>query len=145
MGKTNIQKQKSGIMLHYFVVLALTVFGIILTKSESLTWPIIGISLSSVIAIWTYLKVYANKGLWKQAHTRKNLLSGLQQQQVDLAVSKAYQIFTMIILGTAIAAILIFRSRIAVGPIEVVFFLYFAHILPASILGWHGQDFTQND
>lgn len=98
---------------------------------------IVGSGISAIVLLFTFIKVYARTGLWKMVHSGKQELDERQIQVVLSALRYSYGVFAVSVL------ILIYGFTLFIKePVHMLVaggFLYFAHILPASIIGFREE------
>ena len=137
MNQTNsmtMQNRKLWIVINYLsIILVLGFFYI----CKYYGWPIfaiVGGAASLILLIFSFVKVFVKTQLWKLAHTSNKNLDERQLQVMLSSLKYSYSAFTIITL------VIIYGFAIAEqGPIDVVIaacLLYFAHTLPAAIVGW---------
>ena len=137
MNQTNSMTRKNRklwIVVNYLsIILVLGIFYI--CKYYDLpTFALVGGAVSLILLIFSFVKVFIKTQLWKLAHTSDKNLDERQLQVMLSSLRYSYSAFTIITL------VIIYGFAVAgQGPIDVVIaacLLYFAHTLPAAIVGW---------
>lgn len=92
------------------------------------------LSILLAIALWSFIAVLARTGLWAKTHSRTENLDEREIQVQSNALRISYSIFVVVTL------LVVYGYAVAEKePIDVVIaggLLYFAHVLPAYIIGW---------
>lgn len=115
------------------VALLIIVFEILKNTGQNNWLVLLEITLLA-IAIASFIYAFANTGLFKFTHTKFSALDEREVQIINKSLRYSYSIFTILVL-----VIIYVYAIIKNGPIDVVIaagLLYFAHVLPAGILGW---------
>ncbi|MDX2442579.1 MAG: hypothetical protein QNK30_02155 [Bacteroidales bacterium] len=131
--KTKYPWRLSLIINFTSVALLIIVFEILKNTGQNNWLVLLEIALLA-IAIASFIYTFANTGLFKFTHTKYSSLDEREVQLINRALRYSYSIFTILVL-----VIIYVYAIIENGPIGVVIaagLLYFAHILPAGILGW---------
>lgn len=137
--------KRSVIVINYLSLIILVVMMRLLPDFKNEIWFIGSLAVCAVIWSVTYFAAYLQSGLWRLVHTINGQSPPELKEIAGLVAIRSYQIFTIVILAVAIAGILIQRDRISVGPLEVVAFLYFAHVLPATIIAWTRKEIPDDN
>ncbi len=138
MNQLSKTKRQIWISMNFLSLVAIIVF---YYASKYFAEPLVflvGGAISAIVLIISFIKVYAQTGLWKMVHSGKHNLDERQMEVVMNALRYSYVIFAISVL------ILIYGFTLFVkGPIHVLVaggFLYFAHILPAAIIGFRENE-----
>ena len=137
MNQTNSmtrQNRKLWIIVNYLsIILVLSFFYI----GKYYGWPTFAIVcevVSFILLIFSFVKVFVKTNLWKLAHASDKNLDERQLQVMLNSLRYSYSAFTIITLAVIYGFAVTGQS-----PIDVVIaacLLYFAHTLPAAIVGW---------
>lgn len=131
ISKTN---RRIWIVINYMsVIFILTIF----YAGKNLEWPpyvfISGI-VAIIVFVFSFIQVFIGTSLWKMVHASDEILDERQIKVVLSSLKYSYMTFTIVCLA------IIYGFAVAeLGPIDVVLascLLYFAHTLPAVIVGW---------
>jgi len=136
MKNQNSRKQnRVWITLNYLSLFAVLTF---FYTGKNFQWPIIFIIIeigSITILLFSFFKAFIKTKFWRMVHTKSKNLDEREKNVVLNSLKYAYSIFTIICL------IIIYAFAVAeFHPIDVVLagaLLYFAHTLPAAIVGWN--------
>ncbi len=131
--KTKYPWRLSLIINFTSVALLIVVFEILKNTGQNNWLVLLEIALLAIV-IASFIYTFANTGLFKFTHTKYSALDEREVQLINRALRYSYSIFTILVL-----VIIYVYAIIENGPIDVVIaagLLYFAHILPAGILGW---------
>lgn len=82
----------------------------------------------------SFYHVFMKTGLWKFVHLNKSNLDERQTQVVLNALKYSYSIFVVSVLAVIYLFTLLVKEPLSV--LLAACLLYFAHTLPAAILGW---------
>ncbi len=134
--KTYKNPKRSMIVINYLSLMVLVILMRLLPDYKEEIWFIGCLAVSAVIWSVTYFAAYLQSGLWRLVHSINGHSSPELKETAGLVAIRSYQIFTLVVLTIAVAGILFQRDRISIGPVEVVAFLYFAHVLPATVIAW---------
>lgn len=130
-------RTKMMIIINAITILAIVVLFEFLKITETKIW-LAGTGILIIIAaVITFYKAYWQTGLWRINHKKIEKLDEREIQLVSEALRISYSVFTIVTILIIYAFAVIEK-----GPINVVIaagLLYFAHILPAAILGWKGK------
>ena len=124
-----------SLIVNFTSILLLIIVFEILKKTGPDNWLVFLEILFLAIAIVSFMYAFVMTGLYKFTHRKYSTLDEREVQVVNKALRYSYSIFTILVL-VIIYVYAIFEN----GPIDVVIaagLLYFAHMLPAGILGWN--------
>lgn len=100
--------------------------------------PIGIISLS--LFLWSFLKIYWFSMIWRKVHTSLRKLEEPERGFMARIKNTSYQVFTIM----TILVLLIFSLlEVKIHIVIVAAWLYWAHILPATLYIWIGSDKMQ--
>lgn len=131
ISKTN---RRIWIVINYMsVIFILTIF----YAGKNLEWPsyvLISGIVAIIVFVFSFIQVFIGTSLWKMVHASDEILDERQIKVVLSSLKYSYRTFTIVCLA------IIYGFAVAEqGPIDVVLascLLYFAHTLPAIIVGW---------
>ena len=131
ISKTN---RRIWIVINYMsVIFILTIF----YTGKNLEWPpyvLISGIVAIIVFVFSFIQVFIGTSLWKMVHASDEILDERQIKVVLSSLKYSYRTFTIVCLA------IIYGFAVAeLGPIDVVLascLLYFAHTLPAIIVGW---------
>ena len=131
ISKTN---RRIWIVINYMsVIFILTIF----YTGKNLEWPpyvLISGIVAIIVFVFSFIQVFIGTSLWKMVHASDKILDERQIKVVLSSLKYSYMTFTIVCLA------IIYGFAVAeLGPIDVVLascLLYFAHTLPAIIVGW---------
>jgi len=132
------KKRQMGIVINFSsLILSIILYEIF--KSTGFSGLIL-LSLATLLSacLWSFISVYARTGLWAKTHMKTSKLDEREILVHSNALRISYSIFVVITLLVVYAYALAEKR-----PIDVVIaggLLYFAHVLPASIIGWTERD-----
>ena len=86
-----------------------------------------------VLLFFSFVMGYVRTGLWAFGHRSLKQLDERELMVISHSLRIAYAIFTVLVLSFLMFVALTERS---ISMVSVVSFLIFAHLLPASIVGW---------
>jgi len=140
MGKQNLTKSRWGIGLNYFSVLLILSVMEGVNRSESDFSPFLtGSAFLILIVYWmvSFYHIYWKSRWWKYVRQSTDKYDERELKSVSEAMRKAYSVFVIVV-----GVILLIYSVLewSLNGLFVAFILYFAHILPASILKWQGYE-----
>ena len=99
------------------------------------------ISVFLAIALVSFLMLHVSTGLWRLAHSRADKLDERQIQVTHGALSRSYEIFTVIcLLVMLFNAVIGDRGYYLFDAVLPVSLLYFAHSLPSSVVAWKERE-----
>jgi len=131
ISKTN---RRIWIVINYMsVICILTIF----YAGKNLEWPpyvLISGIVAIIVFVFSFIQVFIGTSLWKMVHASDEILDERQIKVVLSSLKYSYRTFTIVCL-----AIIYGFAVVQQGPIDVVLascLLYFAHTLPAIIIGW---------
>lgn len=130
---TSKKFNRFGLMVNY-ICLVLIVLIIMLNRIHQWHYAIIPLGIISVgLFTWSFVKIFWMSGAWKYTHLAKRK-PGKPDLPGFIAVYRlSYQIYTIAI-GLVLLAVSL--SDIALHIMVVAALIYYAHILPATILLW---------
>jgi hypothetical protein len=101
-----------------------------------------GVSICLAVWLVSFITVHVRTGLWKFAHTKVDDLDERQVQVAHEALRYSYAAFTVIcLLIMLFNATTGYRGHYMFDAILPVSLLYFAHILPSSVIAWTEKEF----
>lgn len=131
ISKTN---RRIWIVINYMSVIFIL---IIFYAGKNLEWPpyvLISGIVAIIVFVFSFIQVFIGTSLWKMVHASDEVLDERQIKVVLSSLKYSYRTFTIVCLA------IIYGFAVAeLGPIDVVLascLLYFAHTLPAIIVGW---------
>ena len=131
ISKTN---RRIWIVINYMsVIFILTIF----YTGKNLEWPpyvLISGIVAIIVFVFSFIQVFIGTSLWKMVHASDEILDERQIKVLLSSLKYSYRTFTIVCL-----AIIYGIAVVQKGPIDVVLascLLYFAHTLPAIIVGW---------
>ena len=131
ISKTN---RRIWIVINYMsVIFILTIF----YAGKNLEWPpyvLISGIVAIIVFVFSFIQVFIGTSLWKMVHASDEILDERQIKVLLSSLKYSYRTFTIVCL-----AIIYGFAVVQKGPIDVVLascLLYFAHTLPAIIVGW---------
>jgi len=129
--------RRTGVIINYICLILICLFyelGVI----NEFTTPIIiaGIGLFIIFLI-SFFFTYIRTKIWKQVHLPLKKLDEREVMVVYNALRWSYSLFAIFIIGIIYIFML---SERYIGAITAAGIIYFAHILPASILAWSEKE-----
>ena len=126
----------------FLIIMEISYYFVLTIADLTIFVDIAGISLVVLIAV-TFVSVYKRTGIWALTHSKTELLDERQIELTHRALSLSYGWFTVICLTIMLIHASLFRlvpqfNFIITVPL-VSGLIYFAHILPGSIIAW-GDD-----
>lgn len=131
-----IRNRRIGVIINYFCIIIIVLLIEGGEKWMGLIAPLlITGTISALIAgVISFIYVYWRTSLWKLIHSSFDKLDERQIQVIYNSLRYSYSIFAIICL--VILYINAVTERGPGGVITAGCLLYFAHILPASIIAW---------
>lgn len=142
MKTQSILNNKSVVSLSYVSVIMTLVFfewmersDLSLTNQISLITMVAGTILGLIVWFYTFYKFYWKTKWWKYVYQSTDKYDERELKSVGEAMRKAYSAFAI-----TLGIILLIYSVLewSLNGLFVAFVLYFAHVLPSSILKWQG-------
>lgn len=131
--RKSIKRRRIGVIITYLSLFSIVmIFEYCTIKQWSIFFKIIEIA-SITVFIGSYIITYFRTGLWKFTHKPLDKLDEREITLTSKSLRYAYGIFTMLIL---ILLFLFTIIDIKVNMVLVSSLIFFAHILPASIIAW---------
>jgi hypothetical protein len=96
-------------------------------------WIVAVIGAGLLLAAGSFIGVYWKTGLWRLVHAKDDELDERQRQITHDALRHAYSIFTVVTLLILLYVAFTYQDW---GIIVLASLIYFAHIIPASIIAW---------
>ena len=127
-----------SVLLNYFsIIVILALFYIVrlgILKTFFLAFEIIPL----IAVVLSFRHAFVKTGIWKMTHASFKKLDEREVQVVFKATSISYSLFAIAIL--VIIYIFILSGLGQIDALLAVSLLYFAHILPASIIAWNEKN-----
>ena len=133
-------KRKMWVMVNYVALVALLILFYTADRA-GLTMPvIIGGSTAILLLVISFVKAYAQTGLWRFVHTKADRLDEREMLMTYESLRRSYGLFAIICLVIFLLAELITKEfggglKLALMPV-IAALIYLAHILPASVIAW---------
>jgi len=129
----SIQYRRAGVLINLLsLILFCYLFEVSLGYSITTLIIVAKILLLIVLALSFWL-TYVRTGIWKQVHLPKHKLDEREVLVIYDALRWSYSIFSIFVL--CLIYIFLFLGR-NIGAVTAAGLIYFAHIIPASILAW---------
>ena len=129
----SIQYRRAGVLINLLsLILFCYLFEVSLDYSITTVIIVAKILLLIVLALSFWL-TYVRTGIWKQVHLPKHKLDEREVLVIYDALRWSYSIFSIFVL--CLIYIFLFLGR-NIGAVTAAGLIYFAHIIPASILAW---------
>ena len=127
-----------SVLLNYFsIIVILALFYIVrmgILKTVFLAFEVIPL----IAVVLSFRHAFVKTGIWKMTHASFKKLDEREVQVVFKATSISYSLFAIAIL--VIIYIFILSGLGQIDTVLAVSLLYFAHILPASIIAWNEKN-----
>lgn len=138
MSKQNLTKSRWGIGLHYLSILLILFIMEWINRFDSDFSPLMnGLIILLLILYWmiSSYRIYWKTKWWKYVHQKSDKYDEREIKSIGEAMRLSYSVFVIVI-----GLILLIYSIVewSLNGLFVAFLIYFAHILPASILKWQG-------
>ena len=131
--RKSIKRRRIGVIITYLSLFSIVmIFEYCTIKQWSIFFKIIEIA-SITVFIGSYIITYFKTGLWQFTHKPLDKLDEREITLTSKSLRYAYGIFTVLIL---ILLFLFTIIDIKVNMVLVSSLIFFAHILPASIIAW---------
>jgi len=140
MSKQDLTRSRWGIGLHYLSILLILLIMESANRFDHDFSPLwIGIPSLILIVFWmiSFYRIYWKTKWWKYVHQKTDKYDERELKSIGEAMRLSYSIFAI-----AVGLILLTYSLVewSLNGLFVAFLIYFAHILPASILKWQGYE-----
>ena len=128
--RKSIKRRRIGVIITYLSLFSIVmIFEYCTIKQWSIFFKIIEIAAITVF-IGSYIITYFKTGLWQFTHKSLDKLDEREITLTSRSLRYAYGIFTVLIL------FLFTIIDLKVNMVLVSSLIFFAHILPASIIAW---------
>ncbi len=137
MNKTKHNSRLSVLINYFSIIIILVLFYIVrmgILKTVFLAFEVIPL----IAVIISFRHAFVKTGIWKMTHASFKKLDEREVQVVFKATSISYSLFAIAIL--VIIYIFILSGLGQIDALLAVSLLYFAHILPASIIAWNEKN-----
>ncbi|OPX24645.1 MAG: hypothetical protein B1H05_04800 [Candidatus Cloacimonas sp. 4484_140] len=137
MNKTKHNRRLSVLINYASMIIILVLFYIVrmgILKTVFLAFEVIPL----IAVILSFRHAFVKTGIWKMTHASFKKLDEREVQVVFKATSISYSLFAIAIL--VIIYIFILSGLGQIDALLAVSLLYFAHILPASIIAWNEKN-----
>ena len=136
--KTTYSKKRIriGVVINYFGLTGSVVIWELCSNSHWNNTMIIAGIISFILLLSSLVPTYFTTRIWQFNHIPVSKLDERELQITSFALRYAYGIFTVI---AVITFYLYSLTGLQVSVILAGGMLYFAHILPASIIAWNGK------
>ena len=136
--KTSYSKKRirTGVVINYFGLAGSVAIWEFCSNSYWNNTMIIAGIVSFILLLSSLIPTYFTTRIWQFNHMPVSKLDERELQISSHALRYAYSIFTIIALVTFYLYSL---AELQVSVILAASMLYFAHILPASIIAWNGK------
>ena len=137
MNKTKHSRRLSVLLNYFSIIVILALFYIVrlgILKTVFLAFEVIPL----FAVILSFRHAFVKTDLWKMTHASFKKLDEREIQVVFRATSISYSLFAIAIL--VIIYIFILSGLGQLDAVLAVSLLYFAHILPASIIAWNEKN-----
>ena len=139
MSKSN---RRIAVAINYGSLILLLALFYTVEKNSVSTMVIIGMAAAIVIALISFIFVFAKTGLWRLVHAKADKLDERQIMVTHGSLRYSYGIFSILCLSVIFANELLEEFTTADLPLLPIFavLLYLAHTLPASIIAWTDKE-----
>ncbi len=134
MNQNDLKYLRIWIVVNYISLLSLIPIYWYLKISVENEGRFVILVLPVTVLMISYYFAFVRTKLWKFTHTS---ISGLDEREVQVLYKSLRTSYTIFVIFTV--AVLYFMSVTGLNQINVMIasgLLYFAHILPSSVLGW---------
>jgi len=137
MSKQDLTKSRWGIGLHYLSLVFIIVLMELINRFNFSFDIYLAVLALLSIAFWaiSFYRIYWKSKWWKYVHQATDKYDERELNSVGEAMRKAYSAFA-ITLGLMLLIYAV--ADWTISGLIVALVIYFAHILPASILKWQG-------
>jgi len=137
MSKQDLTKSRWGIGFHYFSMLILLITFEWISKFNSAYSNYIFIVFFLGLLYWvaSFRVIFGKTRWWKYVHQSSDKYDERELKVIGEAMRKAYSIFAIIV---SVIFMMYALTEWTFNGLFASLVLYFAHILPASILKWQG-------
>ena len=137
MNKTKHNSRLSVLLNYFSIIVILALFYIVrlgILKTIFIAFEVIPL----IAAILSFRHAFVKTGIWKMTHASFKKLDEREVQVVFRATSISYSLFAIAIL--VIIYIFILSGLGQIDAVLAASLLYFAHILPASMIAWNEKN-----
>lgn len=131
--KKSKTSRRIGVVIN-FLCLILNVLLYEFVRLESFPQKYLFVRLAIIIIIFiTHFTFFGKTGLWKFTHKSTKLLDEREIELSNRALRFSYSMFAVLLLSFLL---ILNQLNISINIVEIISFLYLAHILPAYFISW---------
>ena len=134
------KKRRTAMILNYLsVIVMLVLFYLVKLQVLKMIYLVLEI-IPIVVIILTFRNAFIKSSIWKLTHSSSKELDEREMHLVLHATNISYSLFAIAIL--VIIYVFILSGLGQIDAVLAISLLYFAHILPASVIAWNEKGET---
>jgi len=129
------QKRRLAVILNYIGILAMLVLFYLIKLQVIETIYLVLEIIPIILIVLTFRTAFIKSSIWKITHSSSKKLDEREIHEVLHATNISYSLFAIVTL--VIIYIFILSGLGQIDAVLAISLLYFAHILPASVIAWN--------
>ena len=131
------KSRRFGVVINYIALILLNIFYEMIKRTDATEISTTGAITSFILILITFIIYYYRTHIWHFIHAKIEELDEREILVIHNSLRYAYGVFAVI------ALVIIYLYSLSEGRVSLILaisMIYFAHILPASIIAWKEKE-----